>query len=166
MMFTARDLSVLVAVIFAAASVGYGQSAGIPKGWKEVDKCGLRFRVPESMTDEKREGIDSCVAVYSNDRLVLSIDYGWYSGVGKFDSYQNYKEQKIVIDGKPGELATYQDSRGRKDRSLVARIYVSIEPPLAVNMFIYYGDPKDLEKARAIFQSIRFLKGQIRVDEP
>jgi len=96
----------------------------------------------------------------------LSIDYGWYSGVHKFDSYLNYKEQKILIDGKPGELATYRDGLANKDQSLVARIYVSIEPPLAVNMIIYYGDPKDLEIARSIFQSIRFLKGQVRVDEP
>jgi hypothetical protein len=165
MLNSVRSLSILVFFFFTVAFVTHGQSANIPKGWKVVEKCGLRFQLPKSMNDKSTPGTDSCTAVYSNERLGLSIDYGWYSGVGRDESYLDFQEQEISIDGRVGQFATYKDSGRRKDRQYVARIYVSIDPPLAMNMFINYGDPKELEIARSIFQSIRFLKGPVYVNK-
>lgn len=158
MLGSVQSLSVLMFFTAVCSVVGCGQSSDVPEGWKEVEKCGLRFLLPESMEDQQRHGKDSCVAVYSDERLELRLDYGWYSAVVHDDSYVDLKEQKIRIDGKKGRFATFRDRDREAERQLVARIYVPLDRPFAFNMHIYYRNPKDLETARSIFESIRFVK--------
>jgi len=124
----------------------------------------MTFRVPSFLKDQKTRGIDSCVAVLEDERMSLSLDYGLYSGVSKYDHYIDFKQNEIVIDGKKGTIATYRDSTMDSEQSWVARIFVKIVPrrngwgSVALNMFIVVGDRGELATAEKVFRSIRFSK--------
>lgn len=155
--------------VFAFGFVGltdnYAQNSKVASGWKKVSICDISFIVPKNLKNNNARGIDSCVASFSNDKIGLGIDYGWYSSAStKYESYTDFKEEFIQIDGKKAQLATYIDTRSNDEEMFVARIYIVTNEPegggmtTALNMTIGVGNEKDLETAKKIFQSIRFDK--------
>jgi len=116
------------------------------------------------MKDQKARGIDSCIAVLKGEELTLSLDFGMYSGVSRYDHYLDFEEKAIVIGRKKGTVATYRDSTMNPEQSWVARIFVVVEPPrdgwgeVATNMFVVVKERKDIAAAERIFNSIKFKK--------
>lgn len=131
-------------------------------GWKSVELCSMSFSVPDSLVDKKARGIDSCIAVLSDDAVSLSLDYGLYSGVSRYDHYLNFTEKRMVIDGKKGSFSTYRDSTMDPEKSWVGRLFVVVEPPkdgwpeTAMNMFVVVKSKAELSVAEKIVRSIKF----------
>jgi hypothetical protein len=62
--------------------------------------------LPEGWTHEKRQGIDSRIGVFTNNKQTLSYDFGWYtSGFDlRYGNNSDYSIQNILIDQKPGQF--------------------------------------------------------------
>jgi hypothetical protein len=154
---------VFVVFLTTLATVAQGSLVKVD-AWKSVTFCSMTFSVPKTLKDKEARGIDSCVAALSDDAISLSIDSGWYSGVSRYDDYLEFKEKKIVIDGKKGTLATYRDSTMAPEQSWVARLFVVIErsrarsPEVATNMYVVVGSKEELATAERIIRSIKFDK--------
>lgn len=163
--FSIKILFLVLAFGYLCLSDNYAQNSKVPSGWKKVSICDISFIVPKNLKNNNKQGIDSCVASFSSDKIRLGIDYGWYSSASsKYESYTDFKEEFIQIDGKKAQLATYIDTRSNAKEKFVARIYVVTDEfegggqTTALNMTIIVGSEKDLEMAKQIFQSIRFNK--------
>ena len=158
-----RKIGVLV-FILCNIVLGVGaQQKEKPSGWREISVCDMTFLLPKTLKKHSRGGIDSCVAVFSDKHPSVSLDYGLYSGVGRYDNYLDFKEESFQVDGRPGTLATYVDKLNRKNR--VARIFVVLVPrslqnldETSMNMFVVGSGVKTVETARTIFGSIKFAQ--------
>jgi len=163
--FSIKILFLVFAFSYIGLTSNYAQDSKVPSGWKKVSICDISFIVPKNLKNNNSQGIDSCVASFSSSKIGLGIDYGWYGSAStKYESYTDFKEESIQIDGKKAQLATYIDTRSNAKRKFVARIYVVLNEPegggmtTSLNMTIGVGNEKDLETAKQIFQSIRFDK--------
>lgn len=148
----------VAAILTGVVEIG----AQIPTGWKKVGICEMNFIVPDTLTDEKARGIDSCIAKFRDGKMSVSLDYGHYSGISRDDSYLHFKEEKIQISGRQGRLATYRQPGAAVGHDWIARIYIKVARsenrgfgPLAMNMFVVVGSSDDLEIAKRILRSIR-----------
>lgn len=157
-------LALLGALLTATATMA--QASGTKNdGWKSVKFCSMTFSVPKTLKDNKAQGIDSCVASLSDSDVSLSIDYGWYSGVSRYDNYVEFKEKEILVDGRKGTFATYRDTERSPENSWVGRLFVVIEPrtghgpEVATNMFVVVRSKAELSIAERIVRSIKFNKG-------
>jgi hypothetical protein len=118
--------------------------------------------VPKTLRNHKANGMDSCIGVFSNRRLSLALDFGWYSGVSRRDNHLDFKEVSAEIDGRKGQFATYRDTSITDAKKWVARIFAVVKPAngpeseIGVNMFVWVKSPKDFDTASRIFKSIRF----------
>jgi len=132
--------------------------------WKLISKCGLTFSIPSSLEAKEVHEIDSCLGVYETEDLSVSFDYGLYSGVSNLPHYLNLKEEPILIDRRPGQFASYQDTTMDPSCNRVARLFVVTKPPkgvwgvTALNMFVVGRDEKSTSIARKIFASIRIKR--------
>jgi hypothetical protein len=159
-----RTTLFLFGILCAVDSIVPAQEINGSKGWKIVDFCGMSFSVPESLQNEKVQGIDSCVATLTDKRTILTLDYGWYSGVSKYAHFLEFDEKPIEIGKKKGTIATYRDPRMAPEHSWVSRIFVVVTPSIngspevAMNMFVVVGDKTDFQIAEVIFRSIKFKR--------
>jgi hypothetical protein len=140
-------------LIFATVGSSYAQEREIPKRWREVKICGLSFLIPKELKNQKIRGIDSCVASFEGKKITLGMDYGAYTAAPESETiYPDTKRELLEIDGKKAHLATY---------SYGARIYVLVGKSdfgkHALGMTISIKNKNDVETARQIFQSIRFI---------
>ncbi len=140
-------------LIFVTVGNIYAQEREIPKRWKEVKICGLSFLVPKELKNKKTRGIDSCVAAFKSKKMSLGLDYGFHTA--SFDSesiYPDTKRESLDVDGRKARLATY---------SYGARIYILVGEwsfgKSALGMTITSKNKNDVQTARQIFQSIRFV---------
>src|SRR5687768_16422084 len=163
--FMVRTICLLLVITASFCSaITRSQNVVTSREWRTISVCELTFRVPVFLKDQKARGIDSCVAVLNDEEMGLSLDYGLYSGVSKYDHYIDFKEKEIVIDGKKGTIATFRYSTMDPEHSWVARIFVNVEPPkdgwgsVALNMFVVVKDPGEFANAEKIFRSIKFRK--------
>lgn len=141
-------------LIFAAVGNSYAQEREVPKRWKEVNICGLSFLVPKKLKSKNARGIDSCVAEFRSKNISLGMDFGAYTATPE-DSpdYQNSTAKTLEVDGKKATLSIF---------GYQSRLYVLIGKSdfgtHALGMLISGRNTNDLEIARQIFQSIRFVK--------
>jgi hypothetical protein len=129
-------IRLFISILFLAFAFGhigvtdsYAQMSSVPSGWTKITACKIIFSIPKEFKNENAEGRDSCIAAFSNGKMRLSIDYGWYGGVyTKHETRLIFNEETIKIDGKKAVLATYIDdskwARNNADRKYVAGIYV------------------------------------------
>ena len=149
---------IIIAMGYCSA---YGQQSSEVNTWKAVHKCGLSFSIPANMTDLNAKGIDSCLGSFGSDDIYLSLDYGLYSGISRYETYQEFNETPIRVDGKKGRYLTYKDSLMDPAHSWVGCIYIPVAartkhwPETAFNMFATVKDQESLNIAKKIFQSIR-----------
>src|SRR5205085_7774775 len=104
-------------------------------------------------------------AIFSDDKMLLTLDRGTYSSVSRQPDYLEFREQRIVIGGKTGRLATYRDPTSGNKMPWAARIYVVTGPKpekgfgnMAMNMFVHSESAEGIEIAKQIFRSIKFEK--------
>jgi hypothetical protein len=164
-MRSVSGLTLALLGVLLTATATMAQASGTKNdGWKSVKFCSMIFSVPETLKDNKAQGIDSCVASLSDKSVSLSIDYGLYSGVSRYDHYLDYEERDIVIGGRKGSIATYRDSTTAPEKSWVGRLFIVVEPPkdgwpaVATNMFVVVGSKAELSIAERIIRSIKFNK--------
>ena len=86
-------------LIFLCSFIGatniYAQASSIPSDWTKITACKITFLIPKDLKNENAEGVDSCIAAFSNNKMRLSIDYGWYGGAySKYDTLQKKKTEK------------------------------------------------------------------------
>jgi hypothetical protein len=140
---------------FALSSHGSAQTREVPKGWKEINMCGLSFLVPKNLKKQNNfKPIDSCIGAFKSKNLGLGFDYGMYTAPPEdASSYRGGKAETLEIDGKKARLLTYPYG---------ARIYILVAESeygkSALGMSITSKTQNDVETAKRIFQSIRFVK--------
>src|SRR3982750_528391 len=92
-------LCTFIAVLSTSAAIA--QRRDVPLGWMEIRTCNLSFFTPESLQATEQRPIDSCLAGYSDGKIELALDYGYYSGVGDLiGDKRNVSRRSIVISGK------------------------------------------------------------------
>ncbi len=160
-----RFLSILFLVLaynYAGLIDGSAQDLKIPKGWKEISVCEIKFALPVNLKSQNVKGVDSCAAEYKGNKIKIGIDYGSYGSAYKNDGTKvNFKEEFTEIDGKKTQLATYKYSPN--SRTITAGLYVLIYEAndgtkTSLNMTAEVESEKDLESAKQIFQNILFVK--------
>jgi len=138
-----------------------------------VGKLTIRWYALAPTKDLKRtdvRGVDSCFAEFTNQKIRLYLDYGYYTGpkaksVRDFD----FKEQSILVGGKTAQLTTYNDdttySGGKKPYlRYFANLYVIVKPadaefgsrPVSLTMNVGGESEGAEEIGLRIFRSIRF----------
>ena len=160
-----RFLSILFLVLaynYVGLIDGYTQDLIIPKGWKEISVCEIKFAMPIDLKNQNVKGIDSCVADFKSNKIRIGIDYSSYGSAYKNDGTKvNFKEALTEIDGKKAQLVTYKQSPN--SRAITVGLYVLIYEAndgtkTSLNMTAEVESEKDLESAKQIFQSILFVK--------
>lgn len=150
----------------------FAQKEVVPKGWKEVKACDFSFQIPIWMKEAKVHMIDSCLAAYSGRSTHLSLDYGWYSGpLSRPDEkMENYKSEKIRLDGREATLITYIDTRF-KEKPKVTQVHIVTFPRKPDSEAKWLGDsmdtsllfeigtirPKSEAMVKRIYDSIRYI---------
>src|SRR5678816_3581623 len=113
MLVMIRRICFLLLIAQSLFSIIQAQNVRTSVDWKLLSMCGMTFKVPAYLEDQKARGTDSCVAIFDSKSMSLSLDYGLYSGVSRQDEYLDLEEKQIIIDGKKGTIATYRDANMR-----------------------------------------------------
>jgi hypothetical protein len=136
----------------------------LPSNWKEIDLGHFLFFLPPDMKPESVKGIDSEVWQYSNGSIILTIDWGRYSGA--FEPYRDqpeYKDERIEINGKTAHFWSFRYSEeyitaALGDKRFNATICFA-DTGIGEQKLTLGADCKtnsDQETAKIIFQSIKF----------
>jgi hypothetical protein len=165
-------LTVFIAVAFAIPAFDHAaaQNQAVNDEWVTVHVCHLSLLLPKDLKRTDIRGIDSCMAEFTNQKIRLYLDYGYYSGPKvKSERDVDFKEQSILIDGKTARVATYNDdttySGGKKPYlRYFANLYVIINPGgaefrsrlVSLEMNVGCESESDQEIGLRIFRSIRF----------
>ncbi len=159
-------MSWLSLLAFASACLGLqsGQtpSSGIPSGWQRVKVCQISFLAPKDLTDQRINGVDSCVAEYRSNTMRLHVDSGMSGAAAtKTDMTLEFKETSIEIDGIKAQLVTYQDSRNLSKLNLIAQLFLvlyrALDPRQGssfLTVMIEARGAKEMEMAKQILGSI------------
>ena len=160
-------LSAVVITISGFVSLAHAQPQNaVPDGWTKISVCHLSFFAPPDMKDLDMRGADSCVAQYANNDIALYLDYGRYgSPPQRINSYLEFKEQSVVIDGKNAQLATFVDaSHSNSGLKYLTGMYVVVKESdgdvwpktISLMMSVRGNSQKDQEIAQRIFRTIHF----------
>lgn len=164
--------TVLIAIALAFPTFDHAaaQNQDMNDEWVTVHVCHLSLLIPKDLKRTDIQGVDSCVAEFTNQKITLYLDYGYYTGpkeksVRDFD----FKEQSILVGGKTARVATYNDdttySGGKKTYlRYFAHLYVIVKPsdaefgsrPVSLTMIVGGESEGDEEIGLRIFRSIRF----------
>lgn len=148
---------------FTLSNTTHAQNAA-PSGWRKINADGkFSYYLPPDMRDTGIRGIENLHREYSNGRLHLSFDYEPYG----FLSYErralkfgkNFQEMGLQIDGRKSFLFLYQDSDRHNRRTYNADLYVGDLPnsQVTLRMWVSSRSSQDIETAKTIFQTIKFL---------
>ena len=139
------------------------QNQAVNDEWVTVHVCHLSFLMPKDLKQTDLRGIDSCIAEFTNGKIRLYLDYGYYTGPKKKSARDfDFKEQSIMVDGKTAQVATYNDDTtdsGGKNPYLryFANLYVIVKPnDFSLTMNVGGESEGDEEIGLRIFRSIRF----------
>jgi hypothetical protein len=163
-----KRLSLTTVLIIATVAGNWRdvRANGQSDDWITAQACHLSLQLPQNLKRNRHEGIDSCVAEFENGEMFLSLDYGTWGGAAtKNENTLNFAEESFVVDGKTGVLATYVMYIGNhRERKYLAHLYLVIEPaqgpygrPTSLMVTVIGRRAKDLDIARRIFRSVRFL---------
>ena len=163
-----RLISLTVFIAFAVPALGHAaaQNQSVNDDWVTVHVCHLSLLIPKDLKRTDIRGIDSCMAEFTNQKIRLYLDYGYYSGPKvKSERDSDFREQSILIGGKTARVATYNDdttySGGKKPYlRYFAHLYVSDagfgSRPVSLEMNVGGESEGDQETGLRIFRSIRF----------
>ena len=104
--------------------------AGLPQGWRLLNRDGLSIAAPADTTLESSDGIDAHGWRLHNPRLVISIQRGPFIADGD-DSEPNrcYDQTPIVVDGRRTVLRTGKGFPRLDCPEKYASLYIRAEPP-------------------------------------
>jgi hypothetical protein len=152
----------LVCVSFVCAQ----QKPDVPDSWKQINICRISFFAPADLKDLGAMGVDTCMGLFGNNDVTVSIAYGRYIGPAVArNSDLEFKEQTISIDGRNARLYTYIDaSHSNSGLYYNAALYVAVEEdpveglPKQISLFMQVRGErkKDQDTARAVLRSVRF----------
>lgn len=145
----------------------FAKTENIQESWQQINRCYFTFSAPKTLKDLSSNGIDSCVSQFEDKNIRILIDVGHIRS--KFENENplpNFNGEILEIDGQKGYFSTYGDTskevKKRGNRKYIAGIY--FESKDAQSKKIYFSitisgkTEKDLEKAKLIFQTIKFQK--------
>lgn len=166
---TLRRQLVLCALVAVTCGLVSAQDNTAATDWVRIETCQISLLLPRDLKRTDMQGLDSCIAQFDNNKMLLSIDYGRYGGAArKHETSLEFKEERISIDGKTAQLATYiddsLDARKNPNRKYVAHLYVEVkllekerawmEMSLMIDV---HGDSEEVQEvAKRIFRSVRF----------
>jgi hypothetical protein len=132
-----------------------------PPTWKSAKFYNFfSFSIPPSLDSQKVLGYDSYVGRFSNDSMVLDIDYGLYSAsFGSETGMPMYRDTTMQISGQMAKEVFYYDPGNDSSRPFLAGIYFahvdnSTSNKLSIEVFCKTGTLQDT--ARIIFSTIKF----------
>jgi hypothetical protein len=85
------------------------QPPTLPPSWVTIDARQFTFSAPPDLRAVPVRGIDSYVGRYTNQTVVLSFDYGWYSDplTDNYKQRANYKKEHTKVDGRKAVIVTF-----------------------------------------------------------
>jgi len=91
--------TVLIAITFGAGLSRGATYDNAGDNWIRVEACSISFLIPRNLKRTSREGVDSCVAEFTDDKMTLSIDHGWYGGPGTNPHAEQAQNKDIEFVG-------------------------------------------------------------------
>lgn len=138
----------------------------IPKGWRLVNLNSFSFLLPESMKDQKAQGIDSAVWRFEDDKMILFIERGVYEVVvPDREDFENLTKS-IEINGVKGKYFSInylkpkspQTEINEKDeqKPFLEEIVFKHKKYSYISFFVQYKNLEQQETAKQILYSIKF----------
>ena len=145
------------AVLLALATLlMWGCNDTPPKGWREYSaEQLLTFVGPPDLMRKPVHGIDSYVAEWHGERLVVSLVAGAFGGGFAIA----VPAKKITVDGRPALL--YVDERGTSPLSSFGRPQVGFKGG-GVSVLVGCESAADIPDALRLVKSIRFARRERR----
>jgi hypothetical protein len=165
-------ITFFIAITCGVADFGHSaaQNQVVSDEWVTVHVCHVSFLIPKDLKRTDTQGVDSCVAEFTNEKIKLYLDYGHYTSPKEKSSRDfDFKEQSIMVGGKTARVATYNDdttySGGEKPYlRYFAHMYVIVKPgegepellPISLMMNVGGKSENVQEIAQRIFRSVSF----------
>jgi hypothetical protein len=138
----------------------------IPSGWRKVELKDFSFYIPSDMKERKVRGTDSEIWEFRSKGITLSIDYGVFSPECASLDRPEYREERVVVDGRAAKVCAYR----RSDKYDATYPEKDREYFTAINFPDVWGgdsgsrltfdaaclDSSTQETAKRIFQTIKF----------
>lgn len=129
----------------------------IPANWKKISLGAFAFYGPSDLKNERARGIDSALWQFSNDKMLLSIDYGMYANpLTSYSSQLNYEERWSQINGRRAKIISFRSYR--KEWWYAAAAY--FPPPTSggreLSVWASCADTQTQEDAMRVLNSIEF----------
>lgn len=127
--------------------------------WQRVAASVFTYSVPADFVDQAPQGVDSEIAVWSNDSMEVFSDYGWYSG--SFDQVTQPDAERTTIDysGFVGTHIVVPPSGG--ERGFAGVHFPQVQQAGGqwdlLTMVAYFDDPTDEITARCIVGSLDWI---------
>jgi len=167
-----RTSLLIVSPLLLIALLASAAEQNSPTNWTTINFGAFSFRAPPGMTNVPVRGIDSLVGRCVSSNIILTFDYGWYSG-GSFKEHLDqwkhspkFKLTDTTIDGHEAEIVSYQvsaryytESEGKTNVIRVQFPKVGKDSPrTSLSMTTYCQSEADHTIAQRIFESIRFKR--------
>lgn len=159
-------LSIITLALLLAAcgstqtSAAFHPSAAFypPADWVQVNARGdFTFWLPNTVVEQKVQGVDSYVGVWKGSGLDVSFDYGMYSG--GLDSRISTRPHTETVDdssGRQGAIVTYVDDEGNHVAELDVRDPAPGQTPDNLTFDASSGSASDADTCLLIVKSVRF----------
>lgn len=146
-----------VAAFYASGSPRLGETQEpyeVPFGWQEIDAGGFNVALPPGWTFKELQGIDSSVGKFSNGKIEMFSDYGWYSG----DPSQDNPEYKVSVEVVDDYEARLFSSEINKDAGIYFGHVGGPEEFGAIRLSIYSSNltPEQQDIVWEILRTITF----------
>lgn len=161
-------LLVFIAIVACVSFSLAQEKPDVPDGWTRINICHISFYAPPDIKKSDMNGIDSCVAQYASNDIVLYLYYGIHGGPATArGSELEWKQESFSAGGKEAQLTTFVDaSHSNSGLKYIAALYVVVKPvapgreresrPTTLMMSVTSDRRKDRDAAVAIFRTIRF----------
>ena len=132
-----------------------------PSTWKSAKFYNFfSFSIPPTLDSQRVQGYDSYVGRFSNDSMILDIDYGLHSAsFGGESGMPIYRETTLQISGQTAKQVFYYDPGNDSIRPYIAGVYFarvdnSTSNKLSIEVFCKTATLQDT--AQIVFGTIKF----------
>ena len=167
-----RIASPITFLLLLATVLASGADQSSPTNWTSINFGAFSFHAPPGTTNVPVRGIDSLVGRCVSSNIILTFDYGWYSGGSVKEHLDHWKHSPkfkltdTTIDGHAAEIVSYQVSARYYSESEGKTNVIRVQFPkvgkdshrTSLSMSMYCQNEADYPIAQRIFESIRFKK--------
>lgn len=122
--------------------------------WQTYDAGPFKFCLPPDFQKTSLQGIDSYVSEFKGDKIIMSFDYGAYSGsLDSFSGRTAYASHREYIGGHEVQMASFDVDPARYDHPHhIAVSFLGI----GLTMSAACETKADCQTAAKIFRTVRF----------